>query len=878
MSMLLRRRALPIGAVVAISAAALVLFIRDVSAQEATTSAPETPGAAQTPPPANPPPSPAATTATPPPDAATTQAPSATATGEVKPKSPELPEVKIIQEKAVPKPVEEAAPKLKKKPAPVIEVYEPAPAPKPKKKVAKAAAGPQPAAKPQPVQAEAAAPTPSSPLTALGTYNPALDLDGLELPPGTTITTAGPVNGYQALSAMSSTKTATPIERIPQSIQVVPRSVLTDQNALTVEEALRNVSGVQATSALLTPTQDATTIRGFAAEQWLDGLPVFYNPGNRDALANVERIEVLKGPSAILYGGGAGAPVGGAVNVVSKLPTDVAGGSVGVTAGSNRYVHPWFDINQPISADGTVLFRVTGEYTASDSFIDVIETDRYSINPTLTLTNKTDTTLTIQGRATKWEQQEYQGLPAVGTVEGGFRISRDLFIGPADIPPSSSQVQGVTVTFDHKFNEAVSTNVKARWSRSDFDELAQTIVGFGSDGFQANIPSPLLGPSTWALANSFLAQEQEEFTINSNVQVKFDVGGMRNVLLVGGDYSRVTDGGILTADFVAGGFGSVDLANPSFPFPYVIPTPTPGLNVFADTDNVLTTKGVYAQLQTTLYDRVHLLSGLRLANIEIESRDAAQFLDQTADETKLLPRGGIIVDVFSGLSVFASYSEGIRGVPGVLFAGAAKPEESDQVEGGVKFNTANGLSGTLAVFEINRTNTPVPVGGLTAAQGEERSQGFEADLLWQPDRNWQVLASYAFVEAELTKAIGDTPAGSKSVGVPDHSGRLWINYTFDPGMLEGWSVGAGIYAAAGAPVNLPDPVLSATQLVPVPVFKTDAFFTVDAKIAYDTENYSASFNVKNLTGEEYFLPYSYFGGRVAPGDDRAYYGSIVYKY
>ena len=293
---------------------------------------------------------------------------------------------------------------------------------------------------------------------ALGTYNPALDLPGLKLPPGTAETTAGPVDGYRALSAFSATKTATPIEQIPQSIQVIPKSVITDQNNVTVTEAIQNVSNVQGISPLsigTTGPSGGTTVRGFLAQQYLDGLNVMYNAGNRDSLVNVERIEVLKGPNAILYGGGTGAPVGGAINIVSKLPTDQASAETGVTFGTNNYLLPYFDINQPLSADKTVLFRFTGSYTATDSFVDVLHQDRYSLNPTLTLTDKEDTTLTIQGRASRFEGQAYEGLPAVGTVAGNFRINPDLYIGPSNIPKSYSEVESVTVTFDRKLDSMV---------------------------------------------------------------------------------------------------------------------------------------------------------------------------------------------------------------------------------------------------------------------------------------------------------------------------------------------------------------------------------------------------------------------------------------
>ena len=818
MSPALRRHWLPLAAATTISVIALMAITGQARAQEGQ----------------QPPPAPA--------DA---QAPVAAPAAQ-----PDLPPVVVEQ----PEPPAAAAPAAEPKPAKKKTAAAP-----PKKK-------PKPVPAPEPVAStpEPVAPPPeepSDPATALGTYNPALATGNLELPPGTTLTTAGPVDGYRALTSFSSTKTATPIERIPQNIQVVPQSLIDDQRTLSVDEALRNVSGAQGNYALSTPAFDSTTIRGFAAEQWLDGLAVYYNPGDRDSLANVERIEVLKGPSAILYGGGAGAPVGGAVNVVSKLPTDKASGEIGFTFGSDRYLQPYIDINQPLNSSGTVLFRVTGEYTNAESFIDVIETERYSINPTLTLTNKTDTTLTVQGRANRWEQPEYQGLPATGTVAGAFDIDRTLFIGPDDVPDSYSEVQGVTVTLDHKISEAASLNVKARWSRSEFAERVQTLVG--ADSFQGNVP--FLPPSTWALSNALLFQEQDEFTINPNMQFKFGAGPTENMLLIGADYSRVSDNGFLTADAFIGGAGIVDLDNPVFGTPYIEPGKSP-FTTFQDAVNEYTTKGAYVQLQSSIYDRLHLLGGLRLANVEIVSFDPVTFTDDETDETRLLPRAGAVLDIVPGISVYGSYSEGLRGNPFVNFTGAPEPEESTQYEAGFKLSPGFGLTGTIAVFEIERSNVPVTVGFVTTATGEERSRGFETDWLWQPDDNWSVLANYAYIDAELTKATAGAPAGSALIGIPEHSGRFWINYAFDPGLLGGWSVGAGIYAASDSPVDLAN------------TFFAESYNTVDAKIAYAGENFEAALNIKNLTDEEYFVPYSYFGGRVAPGQDRAVYGTVIYKY
>ncbi len=236
----------------------------------------------------------------------------------------------------------------------------------------------------------------------------------------------------------------------------------------------------------------------------------------------------------------------------------------------------------------------------------------------------------------------------------------------------------------------------------------------------------------------------------------------------------------------------------------------------------------------------------------------------------MLPRLGGIVDVLPGLSLYASYSEGLKANPYALFFGPPQPEESTQKEVGVKFRIADQLSGTLALFDIERSKVPVggfgPFGAFSLPIGEQRSRGFDTDILWQPSRSIKLLANYAYVDAELTKETSTAAAGNGLVGVPQHSGRVWLDYALDGWNAKGWSVGAGIYAQSSAFVDLPN------------LYRTPGYFTVDAKIAYEAEHYKAAFNVKNLTGEEYFVPYNYFNGRVAPGADRSFYGTLAYKY
>ncbi len=215
--------------------------------------------------------------------------------------------------------------------------------------------------------------------------------------PSPTIVVTAP--GGDALipqEAASATRTATPLQETPQSVQVLPRGVLEQQRSVTLSEALGNVSGVQSAPVLNFDGPGSTTVRGFAGERYLDGLPSLMSAGDRDSLVNTERVEVLKGPTSALYGGGLGAPVGGLVNSVSKRPTSAPATVVGLAAGSQGFLAPYLDLNQPLG--GGVLARVTAEYGRAGSFIDVVQTERWSVNPTLSFGHGTDTELLLQGR------------------------------------------------------------------------------------------------------------------------------------------------------------------------------------------------------------------------------------------------------------------------------------------------------------------------------------------------------------------------------------------------------------------------------------------------------------------------------------------------
>jgi iron complex outermembrane recepter protein len=675
-----------------------------------------------------------------------------------------------------------------------------------------------------------------------------------------TVTSSSTNNSYSVKESASATRTNTPLKEIPQSITVINRNVIDDQQSVTLSEALRNVSGVRANNEISTPAFDSTLIRGFAAEQLLDGYTQYYNAGDREGLVNVDRIEVLKGANAVLYSGGSGAPVGGVVNVVTKKPNAVASGELGVKVGSFGFTQPFFDINQPVTEN--VLFRITGEYTKTDSYVDVVDQKRYNINPALTFTNNDDTTFTIQGKRSRWVQQEYQGLPATGTVTGNINIKDDLFIGNKDIPDSYSEFNGIWATLDHKFNDVWSFNANVRYAESKFVENVQSING--ADGFTANVP--FFAPSTWGLANVLLDQSQREQSVVLNTTAKFDFGATKNTILFGVDYTRLKDNGVMTSDAFLSA-ATVDLLNPDFSAPYQVFPKSP-FTTFFDSESINTTYGAYAQWQTTIHDRVHILAALRQAHVgNVYNELASGTLNRTkTDKNKLLPRLGAVIDLTKEISIFANYSEGLRAQPFATFAPGVTPlpAESESKEVGLKFNMYDELSGQFALFHIDRTN--VVVGFPSTVAGKQRSRGFDTDVTWRPSNAWRLLANYSYTDAEFSNDEAGVPSGNKLAGVPKNTARIWANYHFQQDALQGLSAGIGANWQSEAYLDTAN------------TFKADSFYTVDATVAYQTPRYNLGLTIKNLTNQDYFQFYNYFNSRVAPDTGTTAYLTASFKY
>ncbi|MCC4234135.1 TonB-dependent receptor [Sphingobium soli] len=645
------------------------------------------------------------------------------------------------------------------------------------------------------------------------------------------IVVTGEREGYAVPTSSTATRTDTPLIEVPQSVQVVTRSLVQEQDRRTLGDALVNVSGV-------TPTRSEENLfippilRGFPGEVYLDGLPIF--AGNQQAydpssLIGVERIEVLKGPSATLYGGGLGTPLGGIINVVTERPSDKTGGYVAMRAGSFSTWNPYGDINVALTSG--ISARVAGEYQSNKSWIDKVGGKRWSIQPSLSFQIDADTDLLVQGQFNRRRQLEYSGLPADAALAG--TLDRDAFPGsPIGQPRTRNDNNMGTATLRHAFSDRVKLTVTGRDYDSDVDESGSFVYpGLAGTGTVA--PNYDVFPIT-------MVNGTKEATIDANLAVKAEMLGGAHTLLVGANYdwtSFYSAMGLFVSDSPS---GTINLSNPAYDLRYTPQTP-----VNSYTDDRFETFAVYAQDQAT-YGRLHLTGGLRVTSLKfIENSNIGVANDKTY--THVSPRIGATFDVVPGIALFAGYATAFRAPFGFIGTQAAKPETSSNIEGGVKLALPKvGLSGTIAAFRQTHDNVvtadPANV-GFYVQSGRQRASGLEVDLVWEPTPAFSLLANYAYTN---TRDDGVAP-GDTLARVPKDSGRVAARYRVLNGPAKGLSFGAGITAFASRELTLPNSIA-------VP-----GYAVIDVQTSYDLGRISLGVSVVNLGGRKAWDPHSYMG-------------------
>lgn len=658
----------------------------------------------------------------------------------------------------------------------------------------------------------------------------------------------GPVGGYAAKRTATGSKTDTPLIEIPQTVNVIPAEQIAAQGATSVSQALRYTAGVAAEQYGASSKFDTyTQIRGFKADFFLDGLALPDGDASTDWATSaiepygLERVEVLKGPSSVLYGQSG---PGGLVNMVSKRPTAEPYREIQVQTGSFDRLQGAFDLSGPIDEEGRFLYRLTGLARDSDTQVEFIKDNRQFIAPAFTWKPSEDTTLTLLGQYLRERggQTGFNYLPTDGTlrsVPGYGKLPFSRYSGDPDFDRFDRDQGSIGYAFDHRFNETLSFHQNVRYTENDIYLRALNRAG---ELILASGKEPTLMRRAFRIDAG-----AKTFTADNRAEAKFETGAFAHTMLFGLDYrhdkSRYDTGAFFGAP-------PITIFDPVYGLPIV----DPGIN-FEKKDALLKQTGVYAQDQIKFGDGwIATLAGRHdWADIDTRTDDimfGSGVTKQHNEDRAFSGRAGLSYVFASGLAPYVSVSTSFQPTAetaedGDLF----KPLTSKQYEAGVKFQP-NGMNAlvTASVFHIEQKNfaTADRTNPLFNEQlGEVRVRGFEAEARGKLDLGVGLIASYAYLDHEITKSTVSADIGNRLPSVPVHQASLWADYVIQSGALEGLGAGLGV-RYVGRTTNVANDV------------RVPSYTLFDAAVTYDLGKASTRLagaelriNAKNLANKYY---------------------------
>ncbi|WP_412065644.1 TonB-dependent siderophore receptor [Rhizobium sp. SYY.PMSO] len=671
-------------------------------------------------------------------------------------------------------------------------------------------------------------------------------------------------SGYVATRSSAGTKTDTPLIETPQSVSVVTRKQIEDQAAQSVREALRYTPGVVSEYRGAGGTRYDTIIyRGMGGGvnydySYLDGLRLLgvdYAVPQID-IYNLDRVEVLRGPSSVLYGQGT---PGGLVNLVSKLPTEESLHEVQLQAGNRGHVQTGFDFGGPLDPDGTLLYRLTGAAHRTDSQVDNQKEERISIAPAFTWKPDADTSLTILGKYQNDPEGGYFGfLPAVGTLQSlpnGGHISRSFFDGSPNFDEFKRTEASIGYQFQHRFDDIWSVESKLRYMHTDLNYKSVYTTGIDT----SDPDNPLLKRGVLWNNSHF-----DAVSADNHAQADFSTGPLTHKFLFGFDYQWLGVNEVQGQ----GTAPSLSIYNPDYSV--AIPTPATTLSSRQRINQL----GLYAQDQIKI-DKLTLLGGIREDWAQNNQHNRLTSTETDQGDHAFTWRVGAVYEFDSGVAPYVSYSTSFQPAIGTDASGTAfKPTTGQQYEAGIKYQPPGHDSFiTAAVYQLTQQNVLVTDPDNTSYSiqtGEIRSRGVELEGHANITDNLELIASYAYMDNINTRST--TAQGYHPTYVPDQTAGLWANYTFHDGAAAGLSIGGGIryngrsYANADNSIEVPD------------------FTLFDAAVRYDfgeknprLKGLSLAVNATNLFDKEYVSACA-TATKCFYGLGRTVFGTLTYRW
>jgi iron complex outermembrane receptor protein len=642
------------------------------------------------------------------------------------------------------------------------------------------------------------------------------------------VVTAEQENDYFVPDASTATRTDTPLRDIPQSIQAIPRRVIEDQQATGVEEVLENAAGVT-----FLGNQDGRglnfSIRGFDFAPILRDGFVFSEFGADAAepeVANLERVEVLRGPASVLYGQ---AEPGGVINLVTKQPLAEPYYNFQLQAGNRGFISPSIDLSGPLTEDGRLLYRLNALYRREESFRDVDnDLNRFFIAPTLTWLISDRTDLTVSLEYTEDDEPLNFGTVAFGDGVAPIPLERVVNTNPDNT--IEQNYLSVGYALEHRFSDNWKLRNRFRYTSSAYD--------------QGILPLPLsLNESTGILNRVFAAQSNEAntYSLYTNAQGKFNTGSVEHTLLFGVDLDHV-EGETVTR--VGRNFPApINIFNPDYST--VLVPSLESLDIFpgASVASTLDQLGIYVQDQIDILDNLILVAGLRYSTVNRETTNILTDEETNQYDDALIPRIGIVYQPIEPISLYANYSRSFAPNFATNAQGQPlEPEEGEGLEVGIRAELIeNRLSSTLAYFNITKQNVATADPNdpfASVAVGEQQSQGIDFSLTGEILPGWNVVASYAYIDAEVTKDNTNI-VGNRLRGVPEHSASLWTTYEIQSGDLQGLGWGLGFNFVGEREGDVANS------------FRVDSYFLTNAAVFYQRNNWQVRLNINNLFDVDY---------------------------
>ncbi len=675
----------------------------------------------------------------------------------------------------------------------------------------------------------------------------------------------GPVEGYLATRTAAGTKTDTALVEAPRSISVATRQQMDDRNVQNIDDAVRYMPGIVASSYGSDTRADWLRVRGFEPTQFLDGLPlpkgVYANP--KQETWNLDRLALLRGPASSVYGQ---TPPGGLLDMVSRRPSAESSNEIEVQYGSDNHRQINFASTGKIDDEGQFLYGLSGVIRDSGTQIDHVDNKRYNIAPSLTWNIDDDTRFTLLTQFTRDDTGiTSQFLPVQGTkIRSPLGdISHHKNLGDPDWEYYDRTYYALGYAFEHRLNDVWQFKQNLRYTKSDlsFQTLTPGAYPFTQVDADGNV----------GRTSTSVDEDISQFAVDNNFQADFATGDVLHTLLIGLDHQRTNT----HYTSIYGDGLTTNVNNPIYGLPIVRP---PRSTAYYDYDQKTNQTGLYVQDQMAL-DQWRLTLGGREDWVHTGTKFFNKGDATNTDRDKNFSGNAAISYVFdNGVVPYLSYAESFQPTSNATASptDSIKPTEGKQWELGIKYQPpgSNTLL-TAAVYDLTQKNVSVTTinsdnVSITSQTGEVKVKGLELEAVSDVTDNLKVIAAYTLAKSEVQNG---TFKGNRLQLMPNQQASLWTDYTWHNGVLDGFGVGAGVRYTGNTYGDQANTELG----------KADAYTVFDAAVHYDLgrldnslKGASLALNATNLFDKDYISTcdsfYCYYG------DQRSVVASATYKW